>query len=126
MRLSLAAAAALLLAAALPGSAQVPDDRYVRVYSMIEEADKLKGTGDSRSAVTRYLEAQVALKEMQQAFPEWNSKLVAYRLDYVSTQLAALTEKHSAAGTNASPAEPSPEAQLKFLEEEISRLTSQN
>jgi Tfp pilus assembly protein PilF len=126
MRLSLAAAAALFLAAALPGSAQVPDDRYVRVYSMIEEADKLKGTGDSRSAVTRYLEAQVALKEMQQAFPEWNSKLVAYRLDYVSTQLAALTEKHPAAGTNASPAEPSPEAQWKLLEEEISRLTSQN
>jgi Flp pilus assembly protein TadD len=126
MRLSLAAAVGVFLAVAWSAWGQVADDRYLRVYSMIEEADKLKLTGDGRSAVNRYLEAQVALKDLQQGFPEWNPKLLAYRLEYVNGQLATLTEKHSAAATNASPAEPSADAQLKQLEEEIARLSSQN
>src|SRR5262245_51174444 len=121
-------AGAFLLALTLSLSAQSPDDRYVKVYSMIEEADKLKAAGDGRAAVTRYLEAQVALQGVQQTFPEWNPKLVGYRLDYISDQIATLTEKSAPAGAKEAPGAgaPSPAVQLKVLEEEIARLTSQN
>jgi cytochrome c-type biogenesis protein CcmH/NrfG len=127
MRFSSAAAALLALAVAVAASAQVADDQYVRVYSMVEAADKLKSQGDARAAVTRYLEAQVALRELQQTFPTWNPKLVGFRLEYVTSQLGALTEKNPNVAKEATKAaEPSPETQLKSLEEEITRLTSQN
>ena len=57
-----------------------PDDRYVELFSLIQEADRLAATGQPREAITRYLEAQAGLKQMQVSFPEWSPKVVAFRL----------------------------------------------
>ena len=35
--------------------AQSADDRYLRVYGMIQEADRLADTGQTRPAITTYL-----------------------------------------------------------------------
>jgi len=125
-----------LLAAALvllpkPGQAQSADDKYFRVYGMIQDADRLNGAGDVREAVTRYLEAQVAMKNLQRMHPDWNVKLVGYRLDYISTKLEPLTRKASPAAASGvaegadSPAD-STAKQLKAMQVNIERLVAQN
>jgi tetratricopeptide (TPR) repeat protein len=103
---------------------------------MIEEADRLSDGGQTRQAVTKYLEAQVALKELQQSFPDWNKKVIAYRLSYISSRLEPLAKKSAA---TAEPAEAGgkPEAgiaqgaptvtnQVQTMQEEIGRLATQN
>ena len=126
-------AAVLLLVVVGTVSGQSADDRYVQVYSMIEEADKLNDGGQARQAVTKYLEAQVALKELQQSFPDWNKKIIAYRLSYISSRLEPLAKKTAAsaesrsspeAGTEARP--PSVTNQVQMMQEEIGRLATQN
>ena len=114
---------------------QSADDRYVQVYSLIEEADKLNDSGQARQAVTKYLEAQVAIKELQQSFPEWNKKIVAYRLSYISSRLEPLAKKTAPAepaeGGDKAPTQAASGAasltnQLQTMQEEIGRLATQN
>lgn len=130
MRFQLLALALLFSVLATRLCGQTPDDKYLKIYSLLEEADKLGGAGDTRQAVPKYLEVQNAIKELQASNPDWNSKLLTYRLDYISSRLEALTKK---AATNLSPAtvqsETSEQAatrQLKALQGEISRLAAQN
>ena len=134
MRLLRVLATATLLVGPVTLFGQAPDDKYVQIYSWIEEADKLKQSGQARSAVTKYLEAQVAIKELQRAHPEWNPKLVAYRLEYISSRLEPLTQPAPAmppAAPGNSPGEALSPAQLmanqmKAMQEEIARLATQN
>ena len=72
MKLRWIAAVMLLVLAAWPALAQSPDDRYVTAYNLIQEADRLADSGQARVAVTKYLEAQVAVKELQAQYPNWN------------------------------------------------------
>lgn len=123
----------LSLAVLLPVRGQSPDDKYVRIYSLIEDADKLNEASQARLAVTKYLEAQVAIKELQQAHPEWNSKLVGYRLEYISSKLEPLTKQPASGASNAAtPASGSPAAavspasQVALMQEEIGRIAAQN
>jgi cytochrome c-type biogenesis protein CcmH/NrfG/chaperonin cofactor prefoldin len=128
MRLQFFAATLLSLVTILGALGQSPDDRYLKIYSLLEEADKLGTRGDLRQAVPKYLEAQVAVKELQSSHPEWNTKLLNYRLDYISTRLDALTKNRS---TNA-PASAqqnttlSQTSQFQPLQDEIARLAAQN
>ncbi len=105
--------------------AQTPDDRYLRVFPMIEQADRLKAAGETRAAVNRYLEAQVALKELQQLYPEWNTRIMGFRLDYISRQLAALT-KGSAPATTAGGPDGLAQNPVEQMQSEIARLAGQN
>ena len=124
----------LLLAVPFALRGQSPDDKYVRVYELIEQADRLNDAGQPRPAVTKYLEAQVAIKDLQQAHPGWNAKLVNYRLEDISTKLELLNAKASAGSPLApdgGPKDPSasalpPANGLKLMQEDIGRLAAQN
>jgi len=130
MRILWALIALLSLAAGSPVRGQSPDDKYVRIYSLLEEADKQSEAGLSRQAVTKYLEAQVAIKELQQVHPEWNSKLIGYRLEYISSKLEPLSKQlasTTAAPPNQTPATSNPPGnELAMLQEEIGRIAAQN
>jgi hypothetical protein len=133
MRIHWAAIALLSLAIWWPARGQSPDDKYVRIYSLIEDADKLNEAGQARLATTKYLEAQVAIKDLQQAHPGWNSKLVGYRLEYISSRLEPLTKPPTSGASNAATsaggvpaAAPSPASQVAMMQEEIGRIAAQN
>jgi hypothetical protein len=101
---------ALLLGLCLPAQADLGDDQYLQIYGLIQRADELNSSGKAALAKAKYQEAQTALKGFKTDYPNWNVKLVSYRLNYVAQKLAALSEKPRAvagggAGTNA------PEAQ---------------
>src|SRR5258706_4654833 len=87
----LALIGALYLTATLLAQAQSADERYVWIYSLIQEADGFKEKGTKGEAAQKYAEAQGLLKELQKLYPEFNPKVVNYRLGYVANQLEALT-----------------------------------
>jgi Flp pilus assembly protein TadD len=128
MRHVLVLMTAISWAGLAPVRGQLPEDRYMQIYSQLEEADKLKNAGNSRGAVAKYLEVQNSLKGLQRAFPDWNSKLVGFRLEYVASQLEPLAKLKTSPLDLPAPAAapPSVADQVKLLQEETDRLTGQN
>jgi Flp pilus assembly protein TadD len=122
-------------------AAEGPDDQYVRIYYLIQEADSLNGKGDTRQAVARYLEAQTALRSLKLLHPDWNEKVVNFRLNYITAKLDPLMQKVPAtqpvppATVPTPPATPPPSppsapapdpSALKALQDEVARLATQN
>jgi Tfp pilus assembly protein PilF len=134
----------LALLAVLSGArAEGPDDQYVLIYNLIQQADSLNNTGQPERASTKYVEAQTALQKFQKGYPDWNVKVVNFRLNYLATKLAAVSARGSAprapvpgsfptqpavapGASLAQPAKPPPptdwENQLRTLENQVRRL----
>lgn len=79
-----------LLLSCLWAHAEGPDEHYVRIYQMIQEADRLNDMGQARLAAARYVEAQGALANFRTLYPGWNERVVNYRLNYITTKLEPL------------------------------------
>src|SRR5438270_12898240 len=80
-----------LLATALLAHADGVDDQYVRIYNLIQEGDSLSSTGKPVEALGRYSEAQTSLQKFQQMYPAWNTKVVAFRLNYLAAKVGENT-----------------------------------
>jgi tetratricopeptide (TPR) repeat protein len=97
------------LLALAPGAwAEGPDDQYVGIYNLIQQADSLSEKGRLPQAMAKYLEAQTALKRFQSAYPDWNVKVVNYRLSYLGTKITQI----SSSAPPVLPASPTPAASL--------------
>lgn len=68
------------------------DDRYFRIYGLIEQGDSLSKGGQAEKAKAKYVEAEKALKELKQLYPTYNPKLVAARLTYLADKIAVLAK----------------------------------
>jgi tetratricopeptide (TPR) repeat protein len=112
--------------------AQSADERYVQIFNWIQEADALSEHGELRQAVTRYLEAEKALKNLHSAFPGWHETVVKFRLAYLGERIDALTQKLpqtnqvAAAETNTNATASASTNAILQLNEEIKRLNAQN
>ena len=96
--------ASLLLALLLglcPARADGPDDEYLQIYNLIQQADASNANGKAAPAKAKYQEAQTALRNFQKAYPDWNVKLVRYRLNDLAQKAAALSAKPPAAAGGA-------------------------
>jgi tetratricopeptide (TPR) repeat protein len=82
--------AALLLCLAPVTHAATAEDRYVEIYTWIEQADALLNEGQLRLAAEKYRDAQTALKDLQKNHPAWHPRILSFRLDYVAGKLAQL------------------------------------
>jgi len=115
--------------------AETPEDRYLEIYSWIEEADQLVGEGQQRLAAERYQEAQAGLKDLQRIYPNWNTNVLKLRLGDVTGKLVSLSPSLPGAAV----ADPSgrlpgsrtnvmtgPDAEVEQLRQELARLKSQN
>ena len=120
-----------LLVAILGARAEGPDDQYIGIYNLIQEADKLNNGGQPREALPKYLQAQSALQRFQKGYPDWNTRIVSFRLNYLSDKISALSAwappaasaAPPGASPAASPAAPSDwEHQLRALQDQVSRL----
>lgn len=90
----------LLAVCAMVVSAASPDDQYISIYNLIQHGDALAQTGQSRAAIDKYLEAQKELLKIQSIYPNWNDKVVKFRLGYLADRLQALS---ATAATNTPP-----------------------
>src|SRR5258706_5588987 len=134
--------AALLLSFA-GAQAQGPDDQYVRIYNLIQEGDSLAKSSQPSPALAKYLEAQTALQRFQKGYPDWNTKVVSFRLNYLAEKIAAASPRYAAPGATV-PARPAlglnatfaltPRApgtngldsQLSFLKDQVRQLQNDN
>ncbi len=126
-----------------------PDDQYLIIYALMQQADTFDNAGEPRRALDDYVEAQNDLQRFHTAFPDWNPKIINFRLDYLAEKIAEMTAKLPA--TNLPPAAaPAPvtpgatpgappgavaaaaaanaelESQLGALHEQIKRLRTDN
>jgi len=119
--------------------AEGPDDQYVGIYNLIQEADKLTTGDQPGEALAKYLQAQTALQRFQKGYPEWNSKVVNFRLNYLADKISTLSAKVPVAAApapqaatkaseapGASPVQPQPannlENQLNTLKDQVRQL----
>ena len=70
---------ALTILFASGSEAAGPDDQFIRIYDLIEQADGLQQNGQPRGAYQQYLEALAKLKKLQAAYPAWNKETVQFR-----------------------------------------------
>jgi|SRR5437773_2726733 len=123
---------AVSLLALLCGSAflraEGPDDEYLRIYNLIQQADALAESGRSELARKKYSEAHSALDRVQMAHPGWNEQLVQFRLKYVMEKLGLAntaetpTRRESAEKTASASAESAD--RIKQMLEQIRQLTA--
>jgi hypothetical protein len=104
-----------------------PDDQYVTIYSMIQQGDLLANSGQPAGAVTVYGAARKELEKFGNQYPEWDPRVVAFRLKYLADRIAAATAQVPA-GTTAMPSATAPgvEAQLNDLRAQVQSLQSDN
>jgi hypothetical protein len=70
-----------------------PDDDYLNIYGIIEQADALNASGKTSQAHAKYVEAARALMQFQRDNPTWNTRTVSYRLTYLTDKAAATSPK---------------------------------
>ncbi|HEX5400319.1 MAG TPA: tetratricopeptide repeat protein [Verrucomicrobiae bacterium] len=102
----LVALVGIVFASLLPSARaqQSPDDQYVVIYSLIQQADSLQAGGQAREALTDYTQALTALRNFQRMFPHWNEVIVGYRLNYLTGKVKDLAAQFPATTNNAAPA----------------------
>jgi len=118
--------------------AEGPDDQYIAIYNLIQEADKLNSGGRSSEALSNYLQAQTALQRFQRGYPDWNSRVVGFRLNYLADKIAALSARAPVPAApvpsavtspgqppSASPGQPVQPAAPSDWENQLSTLTDQ-
>lgn len=63
------------------------DDLYIQVYNTILGADEAWQMGKKREAWQLYQQAQSFLKDIKTQYPNWNQKLIDFRLSYIDAKL---------------------------------------
>ncbi len=101
----------IFLLALWPAQADEPDDEYLRIFGLIEQADSLNNGGKAGAALAKYQEAQTALANFQKSHRNWNAKVISYRANYLAEKIAALSQKDSTPGATETSA-----AQVKLLD----------
>ncbi len=98
---SLAAACAL---AAVPLAHAGPDEDYISIFQLIEDADQSLANNNTTVARNKFAAAQDLLRKFKATYPIWNDKTVDFRLQYVTEKLEKLAPSTPAAPAAAAPA----------------------
>src|ERR1043166_7676913 len=82
----------LILALVLPWApvraAETPDALYTRIYTLMDSADSLSANGKPDLAKAKYQMALNQLLDLKKTNPTWNTKVVSYRVNYLSEKIA--------------------------------------
>ena len=82
------------------------DDQYVQIYNLIQQGDTA-GANHPDEALTNYLAAQNSLLRFQKIYPNWNVKVVNFRLNYLASKItivSAAASANSNANSSSAPA----------------------
>lgn len=119
------------------------EEQYVQVYNLIQEGDASANAETPLQALNKYLRAQTELQKFQKTYPDWNSRIVNFRLNYLAAKIAdlsgrapapampgkvvpATSPKTSAPVQPAAPPASDIQSQLNMLREQIGQLQADN
>lgn len=77
------------------------DEQYVEIYNLIQDGDALSAA-QPKQALEKYNQAQTELRRFQRVYPNWNDRIVHFRLDYLASKITILSA--NAAGVSNAPA----------------------
>ena len=115
-----------------------PNEEYVRVYSMIQQGEALEKSDQPEEALAIYRNAEDTLTRIKRANPQWNQKVVDFRLRYLQNKIAALTPREPVQMVPVeaadSPDEPARDmvaveslsAEVRQLQDQLGRLEADN
>lgn len=86
--------------------AQEADDTYLRIYSILTQAEKLESEDKADAAIAKYREAYDALTDFKKRYPTWNTKIVNNRLNSVVEAVTKLSQPAPKESPVQKPAEP--------------------
>jgi len=86
----------LAIAVVLPPARaqQNPDDQYIAIYSLMQQADALQAGGQPRQALADYTQALAGLQKFQKLFPDRDPTIVSYRLNYLAGKVRELAAQY--------------------------------
>jgi hypothetical protein len=114
--------AMLLLLVSPPGVlADTADDGYVGIYNLIQQGDALNENGQPAPALAKYSRAQDDLKRFQAANPDWNVKVVSFRLRYLAAKIALLSSEAAQAAPAATAPSNAPPAPVAMPSPPVAR-----
>ena len=106
----------LLFVGLITAFAQSTEDQYVRIYNLIQQADALNASGKPDLALPKYLEAQTSLQRIHKINPDWQPKVVGFRLRYLEDKIDAVPgAKPATIAAPPSTPTPSPSAPAKSV-----------
>ena len=109
-RLPLLTVLAVLLFAGVQTQAQ--EEEYVQVYNLIQEGDAAAAADPPVLTLNKYLRAQTELQRFQKMYPDWNIRIVNFRISYLAAKIAELSARSTSAAPMTQPvaekAQPSP------------------
>lgn len=73
-------------------SCPAQEDQYMVIYDLIQEGDTLLDANQPVQALAKYIEAQNRLQRFRQVYPNWNPKIINYRVTYLAEKTASLSE----------------------------------
>ena len=115
-----------------------PNEEYVRVYSLIQQGEGLEDSKKSTEALAVYMDAERVLKQLKRSNPQWNPKVVDFRLRYLQAKIATLTpaepvavtpaQTETSSGTTAEGAAAieALNAEVRRLQQDLGRLETDN
>jgi Flp pilus assembly protein TadD len=69
-----------------------PQDQYLQIYLLIQEAERLESSGQKASARERYDVSLNRLQKLQQQYPEWEPVIVKYRINFCREKVDKLKD----------------------------------
>jgi len=76
-------------------AAETPEEEYLSVINLIDQADVAAGNGRADSAQTKYLEAEKRLIALKRASPTFSPSAVTYRMKYLAGKIVPPPAKTS-------------------------------
>lgn len=102
-------AIALVWLFAMSAVAERPEEAYLKVYSIIDQAEALSEKGQTNQALAKFKEAQSALLELRREHPTWSSRAVGFRLNFLADKIASLSAKPAEPAANPTTVKPASE-----------------
>jgi Family of unknown function (DUF6263) len=83
----------VLFAAAAHVRADDTEERYLQIHALVQQGDSFITMGNTNKAMLRYKQAQTALLNFQRMHPDWDPKMVNYRLSQLAEKLSPAAPK---------------------------------
>ncbi len=74
-------------------AALTPQDQFLKIYFLLQDAERMERNGQYASARGRYTEVADQLTDLKKNYPDWEPSIVNFRIKYARDKIAQLADK---------------------------------